>query len=172
MQIRRGGLGPSLCGARVNGRCRGRSVQFGPLGGSVLPSLVPLVSKHRGCRRLCVHRTDHENQCTQVGHMGIVDLVFVVYPKRLSRDFGESEFAFVRRAVHWSAVFTTNSNIYLRVSRGTFSSGAVGCGLLRTEHVKSKTQQSIAASTTYVCKKSEARRGARLRCAQKLVETP
>ena len=137
----------------------------------MLPSLVPLVSKHRGRRRLCVHGTDCGNQCTQTGHMGTVDSAFVVYPKRISREFEEGAFAFVRRAVHLSAAFTIAA-FNQRVSRRTCSAGAVGCGLFRIEHVKNKTRQSTAASTTCVCKKGEARRGARFRCAQKLVEAP
>ena len=100
-----------MCKRPLQGEKHTRGSWFGPLGGSVLPSLVPLVSKQRGRRRLCAHPTDRGNQCTQVGHMGAVGSAFVVHPKRFSREFWEGAFAFVRRAVHLSAVFTTCSNI-------------------------------------------------------------
>lgn len=131
-----------MCKWPLQGEKYTRGSWFGPLGGSVLPSLVPLVSKQRGRRRLCAHPTDRGNQCTQVGHMGAVGSAFAVHPKRFSLEFGEGAFALSAELYICQQFSQYVATFNQRVSRGTCSAGAVGCGLLRTEHVKNKTQQS------------------------------
>lgn len=95
---------------------------------------------------------------------------FVVYPRNVSRGFGEGAFAIVRRAVQMSAVFTVTTFNHQRVSGGTCSASAVGCGLLRMEHVRTrhnKAPRPRARMCIGKARRGEVRRGVGLRCARK-----
>ena len=131
-----------MCKWPLQGEKHTRGSWFGPLGGSVLPSLVPLVSKQlaaaASARTQPTAVTNAPRWATWAPSVRPSSYIQKGFPVNLGRvrSLLSAELYICQQFSQHVATFNQ------RVSRGTCSAGAVGCGLLRTEHVKNKTQQS------------------------------
>ena len=137
---------PSLCWACANGRCRGRNIHEGHglarwvgrcchLSCHSSRSNVAAAASARTQPTAVTNAPRWATWAPSVRPSSYIQKGFPVNFGRV-RSLLSAELYICQQFSQHVATFNQ------RVSRGTCSAGAVGCGLLRTEHVKNKTQQS------------------------------